>query len=144
MAFAEVKKICKSCGKQFIWRKECYNREDADKETDWANNYLDECPECSKKTYIAYRKKEDQKKSDSYEKLLSRYHLPELAGSEKLVAWATSIRNIALGKVLKLEPVDDFFEWVATKNTAKWWIDHRRYFDNPYLFATLYENEIAN
>lgn len=49
MAKATAKCICKHCGKEFEKTKQCYNRREADSWKEWAEAWIDVCPDCQKK-----------------------------------------------------------------------------------------------
>lgn len=93
MAKAEVKIICKKCGNRFTWSNIYHSRKDADAAEIWAKQNITLCPECRKKEYI----KEQQALAPEYAKkaaeILSDYKLPVLTGTEKQIAYATSLRD---------------------------------------------------
>ncbi|MEG0051193.1 MAG: hypothetical protein RR712_03360 [Terrisporobacter sp.] len=95
------------------------------------------CPDCYDKKLEADRIKANEvalKKSKEME-------LPELIGTEKQVAWATTLRQKLIDKVeIKLDAMDDrkgnrdlvnkVFNYILTdKVTAKWFIDNRYEYD---------------
>lgn len=54
MAKAKAICVCRVCGEKFATEKVCANRKDADNWQAWAENHIDECPEC----YRARKQKE--------------------------------------------------------------------------------------
>ncbi len=75
--------------------------------------------------------------------------LPDLAGSEKQVAWANSIREGAFKALDCLKPfivneqvremVESWRTRMTSENSAKWWIDNR--FDMPKPLASMNDGE---
>lgn len=138
MAVAKLEIICKSCGNTFTWRKDCYNRAAADNAEEWARENVCQCRDCWHKEQIANKKQAEQASSEEYAQQLSQYNLPELTGTEKQVAWATTIRNNALGEVAKLNPTEKFWDLARKQSTAKWWIENRdEFLDSRSIAAAL-------
>lgn len=88
MAIAKVTLICANCGNEFVHRKECWNRTDADNYENWATTHIDTCPECYKKSLAA------EKESILFDTLKTcGYKLPNLSGvSDKQIAYAEKVR----------------------------------------------------
>lgn len=89
MAIAKVEITCKVCGCSFTYRKECYNRRQADEHEVWAISNVDTCPECRKKAMA-------KQQSSGLEAILSRYsiQLPVISGvSDKQINYADSVRG---------------------------------------------------
>jgi hypothetical protein len=125
MAVAQATITCRQCGRQFEWRKKCYNRKDANREEEWAKGNISQCPDCWHKEQAAIKKKEEKERSEAFAIELEKYQLPPLTGTEKQVEWATIIRNNSVGKAVKQEPTELFWVMVRLQTEAKWWIDHR-------------------
>ena len=90
---------------------------------EWCKDNL--CPECVKKHSI-----------EKADKVAKEMGLPELAGSEKQIAWAKTIRNNAIETINYLlckKIADDKKElfmgivdkYLFQQTSAKWWIDNR-------------------
>jgi hypothetical protein len=141
MAKASVKIVCEDCGKVFTWERKCFNRKQADETEEWAKDHVTQCPSCYGKMMSAIARKKAEKESKAFAPLLEKYNLPLLTGTEKQVAWADTIRNNAIGKLLELEPTDSFMEWLRTKNTAKWWIENRDDVGYPLVLAEMCSRE---
>ena len=119
MAKAEVKIVCECCGQEFTKTATKGNRADANAWEEWAKANITLCPKC-------YKKSQEIK------------DLPEITeGSEKQIAWATSIRSDLVKEVRRLieaYELDDnytdawnkFFTAFVSRPDAKYWIDHRR------------------
>lgn len=93
MAKAEITLTCRDCGKRFKWTKDCYNRKEANEAEAWAEENITLCPDCRKKEYI----KEQQALAPEYARqateIIGDYKLPVLTGTEKQIAYATSLRD---------------------------------------------------
>jgi hypothetical protein len=132
MAMASVKLICKKCGNEFTWRRNCYNRRDADNSESWARENVTLCPECAAEVR---REAEAAKQAEAVKGL--SVELPEnLTGSEKQIAWAKDIREkyaLMIQREYVNEADDDLRVYyvkvldviIAENPSAKWWIDHR-------------------
>lgn len=132
MAMANVKLICKACGNEFGWRRECHSRRDADSSEAWARDNITLCPECAAK---ARREAEAAKQAEAVKGL--SVELPDnLTGSEKQIAWAKDIRAkyaLMIQREYVNEAADDLRVYyvkvldviIAENPSAKWWIDHR-------------------
>jgi hypothetical protein len=125
MAVASVKIICKDCGKEFEWRRKCYNRKEANNSEEWAKENVNQCPDCWHKEQMEIKNQKEKESSDAFAAELEKYNLPALTGTEKQVEWATTIRNNAVGKTISQKPTEIFWEMIESHTDAKWWIDHR-------------------
>ena len=97
MAIASVKITCTACGKDFVHRKECYNRTDASEYESWAVNHIDTCPAC----YAKRKASEADVKLNSVLEQFGR-QLPEITGvSDKQIAYAAKVRGRYLSDNLK-------------------------------------------
>lgn len=138
-----------------------YNRRDADSWESWAEyGGIDECPDCREARIQCERDEANAAAKAAAEKA----GLPELSGSEKQIAWATTIRQKALDKINEAwsgvtpqsreeleakERFDRFIAWLTTtKVTARWWIDNRDLSDSglytPGIEKIIKEFEDAN
>ena len=145
MAMANVKLICKACGNEFEWRKECSNRRDAESSEAWAQRNIDLCPACRKK---AYREAKAAELAEDVKNLPMA--LPEnLTGSDKQIAWAKDIRAkyaLMIQRVYVNEAYDDLRVYcvkvldviIAENTSAKWWIDHRDELKNTISGGQMY------
>lgn len=123
MAIAKVELICRCCGETFTLRKERRNWEEAQSFIEWAKENVGECPECRAKRL---------KREELVKALEGIGELPELTGSPKQIAWASSIREdriLAFDKIVfKNQAACYKMLWKITlreKTSATWWIDNR-------------------
>lgn len=148
MAKATITIKCTTCGKEFTVSKNCYNRTEANNWEHWAANHYTTCHEC-------YAQKNQPAASSN---------LPELEGSEKQIAWATSIRakfekeigNFVAGLEKMLEELKASGEAtpahtahiakchkvmakMLSETSCRWWIDNRT--ASP---LELFDAEMAN
>ena len=131
MAMANVKLICKACGNEFTWRRECHSRRDADSSEAWARANITLCPKCAAK---ARREAEAAELAEAVKAL--PVELPDnLTGSEKQIAWAKDIRAkyvVMLAKGCWASEPQEILPYhykvmdmlLAEHPEAKWWIDH--------------------
>lgn len=138
MAKAEIKCTCPECGAKHTWSVICHNRREAD---NWEQYHADEantrlCPECYRKHRAAERAEAREAENKVAAENVAALGLPALTGTEKQVAWATSIRQKALDEALathggSLANLNDKGRAVLAAAMAKmstdasWWIDHR-------------------
>lgn len=137
MAKAEIKCTCPECGATHYWSVTCHNRREAD---NWEQYHADDtdrlCPACYAKQQAAKRAEAREAENKAAAETAGALGLPELAGTEKQVAWATTIRQKALDEALaphggSLANLNDKGRAVLaaamTKlpTEARWWIDHR-------------------
>jgi hypothetical protein len=113
------------------------------------------CPECAK----IEREKQLRQKNEEAAKASAEMELPELTGSEKQVAWATSLRMDVINKITEtfsrlrengktylvwnggagkkkasLEFLSDALDFAILSHTdAKFWIDSRRFYEEEFL-----------
>lgn len=125
MAKATAECTCKTCGKIYTTTKICRNRADANDWEQWAAEHYDECPECYKARKQAER--EEVNEQAAQESLEMGW--PELNGSLRQVAWATTIRKEKIDELLARKPTEKgmrYITWIVQTHTdAKYWIDNR-------------------
>ena len=148
MAKAEAKCTCATCGKGFTVIAFRQNRKGADEFEAWAAKYIDECDECKMARLEAKRAAENAASASA----AADRGWPQLIGSEKQVAWANTIREQGLSKIIG--DMDKVKEWLSSpqaadrperakarkerlescviamdvilsKTKASWWIDNR-------------------
>lgn len=138
MAKAEIKCTCPECGAKHTWSVICHNRREAD---NWEHYHADDtdrlCPECYAKQQAVKRAEAREAENKAAAETAGALGLPELSGTEKQVAWATSIRQRALDEALRAAAGGSTRDLndegralvaaaMATMPTdATWWIDHR-------------------
>lgn len=139
MAKATITCTCPECGTTFTWSVVCHNRREAD---NWEFYHADEattrlCPECYRKAEAARREQERKTANAAAAAKAGEFGFPPLTGTERQVAWATTIRQQALDKALAIVAgrtstgmTDKGRAFVAAviakmSTEAKWWIDHR-------------------
>ena len=136
MAKAVAKCRCATCGNDFTKITVKPNRREADSWEEWAVNHCDECEECRQKRIRAEREEESRKAAEAAKEI----NLPELAGSEKQIAWAERIRmefiqsadreiqevaeNPNISRI-SASDLDSFKGWMLKNASAKFWIDNR-------------------
>lgn len=87
MSIAIIKCVCKTCGKPFEVKKECFCKAAAESYESYAEDYFGECKSC----YAARMKKENAEKASVF---IAKYNLPEIKGvTAKQIAYANSLRN---------------------------------------------------
>lgn len=87
MPTAIIKCACKTCGKPFEIKKECFCKAAAESYEFYAEDYFNECKSC----YAARMNKENAEKASV---LIAKYNLPEIKGvTAKQIAYAKSLRN---------------------------------------------------
>jgi len=64
---------------------------------------------------------------------IAHLELPALAGSDRQIGWATTIRAGRLAKLLVEPGIDSGWQACLTMTEAKWWIDHREVADADLL-----------
>ena len=139
MAKATITCTCPECGATHYYTAICHNRREAD---NWEQYHADEattrlCPDCYAKQRAEQRAEEREAENKAAAEKAGEFGLPALTGSEKQVAWATTIRQNALDSALMEsagrttagmnEKGRAFVAGVIAKMSAeaKWWIDHR-------------------
>lgn len=128
--------ITHSCGHQ-VTHNLIGKLNDRDHKAAWLTNHV--CSECYK-VQLAVAAAEAAKEQQ----------LPALIGSDKQVAWATTIRQEILEsikqEVLRItkKPIEEapdsgkaFFNWLKDQKESKFWIDNRMYKD-PEYYARLF------
>ena len=129
MAKATATCTCAKCGKTFERSAYRRNRREADEWEAWASLHFDECPGCYRARLAAEREEENQKAAEA----AKAAGMPELTGSPKQIAWATTIREKLLTACdtwvdeRGREPdYDDFRSWLISAYTdSRYWIDNR-------------------
>lgn len=87
MSTAKIKSICKTCGKSFEIKKECFCKAAAESYESYAEDYFSECKSC----YAVRMKNEN---ADKASVLIAKYNLPEIHGvTAKQIAYANYLRN---------------------------------------------------
>lgn len=139
MAKATITCTCPECGTTFTWSVICHNRREAD---NWESYHADEattrlCPECYRKAAAARRQQEREAENAAAAETAGKLGLPAITGTEKQVAWATTIRQRAIDNALLASAgrtssgmTDKGRAFIAgiiaqMSAEAKWWIDHR-------------------
>lgn len=137
MARAKALCMCKTCGYEFEHIAYRGNSKDARSYEKWASENIDECPSCREERIKAEREKQNRISAEAAQ----TKGWPELTGTEKQVAWATSIREKELGDAaeectrrlktrhpeaykIAMAAIDKL---VSTRTKASWWIDNRGY-----------------
>lgn len=147
MAMAVAKCTCKTCGNGFEVRAYKPNRRDANSFEEWAAGNITECKECREKRLNAERAEENAKAMEAAKEL----GYPELVGTEKQVAWASSIRDAAMTElrdhyldplVLSRDPraqiIFDGLKDIMLRHTlASWWIENMRYQSHGQILLQL-------
>lgn len=151
MAKARIKMTCAECGAEYYAEKNCYNRREADSWEAWMATQEGCCPTCYAKLKAAKRDAERAEATARAAEQSAAHNLPALTGTEKQVAWATTIRAQALNEALEshngsLDNLNDVGRQVLAAamahmpTEATWWIDRRA--DAEHL--ALEELECAN
>lgn len=131
MAKARVRLTCPTCGEEYTWSVDCYNRREAD---EWESRHEGEtdreCPACWRKTRAEQRAAERTERLRRYEELsrAAGVEPARLEGSEKQVPWAEDIRAEKVMKALALNGGvgrRELWEVANLPKTARWWIDMR-------------------
>ncbi len=145
MARATAYCKCEKCGAEFEIEVYKPNRRTADSYAEWVSKTHTLCYDCEKAITEAKRKEENEAAAKKAEEA----GLPKLIGSEKQIAWATTIRQELVDKVMNTERVHDGYDIDELKKnrelfmelinegdllTAKWWIDYR-----DYLNGSIYD-----
>lgn len=166
MAKASAKCTCATCGKEFTFEKICYNRRDADEFEDWAASNITECTECYRVRMERERmERAEQHRAENEENAQKSemIGLPELEGTEKQKAWASTIRmewiawveteiDNAIKSTIKkkdgeensgnedidkeIEHCKNVLAW-AKRNiiSASYWIENRNMKKNVWMYA---------
>lgn len=163
MAKATATCTCATCGAEFTVTAYKYNRREADSWESWAESHYDECDECREKRIQSERDEANRKAAEN----AASAGLPALTGSQKQIAWATTIRDgilaICSETIADLQLVvesgeasdeyrDDLLvdklirSWLLTKTEAAWWIDNRgKNVDGGLdMILIIHENEIQS
>lgn len=130
MAKAIAECTCERCGKAFTKVAFKHNSSAARSFEKWAAENIRVCDECLNKDW---QKAQDARNAEAAG--ASRENgWPELTGTEKQVAWATTLRHDALNEIADQMP-DEFLpvfwdfavEFMNEKRSASWWIDNREW-----------------
>ena len=148
MAKGTANCICKTCGKTFEVVAYRQNSRMARQFEEWAEENIVECDACKAERIAAQRAEENAKAA---EKVAER-GWPELTGSEKQVAWATTIRENGMDELLKgidkirnsrhcdeeaLKIGERAIEEMLSHTQASWWIDRRDGIENTFSMLCL-------
>lgn len=103
MARAQLKCTCPECGTTHYWQVNCYNRREADSWEEYHAGDTDRlCPECYRKMMTKKREEERAEENKAAAATAAALNLPALTGTEKQIAWATTIRQAALDGALQM------------------------------------------
>lgn len=134
MAIAKAQCTCSTCNQKFEYRKNCANRRAADSFESWAQENITECPDCRAARIQSQRDQENAQAAQ----IAADHQRPALKGSEKQIAWATTIREKCLASVtsyyaakMSKHPEAAIYQDVLTayllnKRAAAWWIEKMR------------------
>ena len=136
MAKAKVRMTCADCGAEYWAEKACHNRSEANSWEEWMSGQEGCCPACYAKRMAAKRDAERAEATARAAEQSAAHNLPALTGTEKQVAWATTIRVQALNEALarhngSLDNLNDVGRQVLAAamahmpTGASWWIDRR-------------------
>lgn len=119
---------CATCGTVFIVPRFGSNRRDADQSAAWAEAHFDECPDCYKKRMAQEREKANTQAAEQSAEM----GLPDLVGSPKQIAWATTIRYGFLAEYYPLDKLKEsgkafLAQWLSDHTEARFWIDKRNF-----------------
>lgn len=144
MAQATATCTCKYCGGTFYRIKDCQSRKSADDWESWAVIHINVCNECNKKRRAEKYTQENIVAAQESHSL----GLPELTGSEKQIAWATTIRMGFIRQIdirketieqklndpesverakRMLQNMESDVAILLSHTEAAWWIEHRDY-----------------
>lgn len=131
MAIAKAQCTCSTCNRTFIYRKNCANRPAADSFEAWAQENITECPDCRAARIQSQRDQENAQAAQT----AADQQRPALKGSEKQIAWATTIREKCLASVtsyyaakMSKHPEAAIYQdcltaYLLKKRAASWWIE---------------------
>lgn len=150
MAKATAECTCKTCGSTFIVSTRKPNSRDARQFEEWAVENITECDDCRMKRLNAEHAAENaQAAADS-----AARQWPELSGTEKQIAWATTIRQHLMDDMQAVEEYRPLMEevkriYLEQHTSASWWIDNRNWpsiirRDLTELFKQLQEDPDAH
>ena len=92
MARAIANCKCEKCGETFEKIAFKYNRTEADKWQEWAEENCTICPDC-------WRKETQEKDAVKVAEIIERFNLPEITGkSDKQIKYASDLRNKLLAQ----------------------------------------------
>lgn len=128
---------------------------DRERRIEWLES-SGECPDCFK----ARKEQERQAKSKAAKQAAIEQELPILAGTPKQVAWAERLRQECLTRLEEVTANEDRIrsslgndphkytaflravESIYAEDTARWWIDNQREFDNKYALIGMIKNRM--
>ena len=129
---ARARAICKcaTCGRTFEVIAYKNSSREARSFEEWAADHITECNDCAEKRRAAKRAEENAKAASEAQE----NGWPELTGSEKQVAWATTIRQQQISELAeKVKPEaamvysECINDLVQAHTSAAWWIDNKGY-----------------
>lgn len=129
MAKASIRIKCEACGQEFTHRKDCWNRDEAEKYEEWARDNITVCPACYAKAMRAAERAKIDAATAAAREEIGEMQFSELEGSEKQIAWAQDIRARAAAICKKAGATEKFWALFNEKTSAKWWIDNREFMD---------------
>ena len=135
MAIAKAECTCAACGKKFEVRVSRSNSREAASFEAWAVENITECKDCEKARLNARHEAENAAAMEAAREM----GYPELIGTEKQIAWASSIREKALSELRDtfMDPeCPEKYQYRRLSYTgishlllkmrqAAWWIDHQ-------------------
>jgi len=123
-----AKCTCWTCGNTFGFTASRQNRAAAESFKEWAEDNITECSVCE----AARKAKEREAENAAAAEEAAKVGWPQLTGSAKQIAWATTIRQGILSKLtadIKPESAALLAKCievlVSGKTDASWWIDRR-------------------
>jgi hypothetical protein len=126
MAKATAKVKCEVCGCSYAIEKICHSRKEAESWEEYMQDRTGLCSDC-----LAEQRRKEREKAEAE---ASEKGLPKLTGSEKQIAWATTIRADILKQIEKYvtrscaeEKANAIMNQIIKNTSASYWIDHRDY-----------------
>ena len=161
MAKATATCTCATCGKTFEFISYKNNSREARKFEEWAEANITECKECEEKRIAAKRAEENARAAAA----AGERGWPVLEGTEKQVAWATTIREQQIPGIIdqleealaharereKTERIEHYerciraIEYLIAHNTrASWWIDNNSRMNIEAAVGNIYKDMKAH
>ena len=75
--------------------------------------------------FVADKRSEQAEAAAQSDAAIAHFDLPQLAGSERQVAWATTIRAGRLAALIAAPATKGGDQVLVAVTDAKWWIDNR-------------------
>ena len=136
--------VCTTCGETFAATRVCASGDAAERFRTWAADNITECDACRKARLAKTHEAENQRAAET----ATRRNFPNLQGTEKQIAWATTIRDAFVTKteamelpespwkekILQMIP-EELDKFLAEHTNAGWWIDRRK--DERRTFESL-------